>query len=205
MECSFLPITSRPTPGPAPDRIAIRRRLVRLLRTALLTTLLAAEPSFAALSPEIIDKAATILAFVIIVAVPIGGITLFWIVHVLPEKIAEKRHHPQKDAIHVLCLLSLVFGGLLWPLAWLWTYTKPVLHKAAYGRDKHDDFFKEIGEEAAAGISTATVIEEATRLRNELDVLAGRGELTPAMKDLRQQLAGLAAEPAADQTVGEKA
>ena len=25
-----------------------------------------------------------------------------------------------------LCLLSLVFGGLLWPIAWLWAYTKPV-------------------------------------------------------------------------------
>ena len=29
--------------------------------------------------------------------------------------------------IRTLCLLSLVFGGLLWPIAWLWAYTKPVL------------------------------------------------------------------------------
>jgi hypothetical protein len=28
-----------------------------------------------------------------------------------------------------------VFGGLLWPIAWLWTYTKPVLYKLAYGTD----------------------------------------------------------------------
>jgi hypothetical protein len=34
-----------------------------------------------------------------------------------------------------LCLLSLCFGGLLWPIAWLWAYTKPVLHKLAYGTD----------------------------------------------------------------------
>ena len=34
-----------------------------------------------------------------------------------------------------LCLLSLCFGGLLWPIAWLWAYTKPVLHKMAYGTD----------------------------------------------------------------------
>jgi hypothetical protein len=46
--------------------------------------------------------------------------TDLWIVHVLPEKIAHKRHHPRRDAIQTLCLLSLVFGGLLWPLAWLW-------------------------------------------------------------------------------------
>ena len=66
-------------------------------------------------------------------------------VHVLPEKIAHKRHHPQLEAIKTLCLLSLVFGGLLWPLAWLWAYTKPVGYKLAYGTDKHPDYFKEHG------------------------------------------------------------
>ena len=24
---------------------------------------------------------------------------------------------------------------MLWPIAWLWAYTKPVLHKMAYGTD----------------------------------------------------------------------
>ncbi len=72
-------------------------------------------------------------------------------VHVLPEKIAHKRHHPQRDAIHTLCLLSLVFGGLLWPIAWLWAYVKPVTYRPAYGTDKHDDYFHEMGEKAQAG------------------------------------------------------
>jgi CBS domain containing-hemolysin-like protein len=57
-------------------------------------------------------------------------------VHVLPEKIAEKRNHPQAEAIKTLCILSLFFGGILWPLAWLWTYSKPVFYKMAYGTDK---------------------------------------------------------------------
>jgi hypothetical protein len=57
-------------------------------------------------------------------------------VHILPEKIAERRGHPQADAIKTLCLLSLVFGGMLWPIAWLWAYSKPVLHKLAYGTDR---------------------------------------------------------------------
>jgi hypothetical protein len=59
-------------------------------------------------------------------------------VHILPEKIAEKKGHPQAKAIQCLCLLSLVFGGLLWPLAWLWAYSKPALYKLAYGTDKVD-------------------------------------------------------------------
>ena len=29
----------------------------------------------------------------------------------------------------------MLFGGLLWPLAWLWAYSKPVLYKMAYGTD----------------------------------------------------------------------
>ncbi len=70
-------------------------------------------------------------------------------VHVLPEKIAHKRHHPQAEAIHTLCLLSLVFGGLLWPIAWLWAYTKPVGYKLAYGTDKHPDYYKEHGLDGA--------------------------------------------------------
>ena len=53
-----------------------------------------------------------------------------------PEKIAEKKGHPQLDAIKMLCLLSLVFGGILWPLAWIWAVTKPVMHKLAYGTDE---------------------------------------------------------------------
>jgi len=60
-----------------------------------------------------------VLAWVVITIVPIIGIAVFWMVHVFPERVAHKRHHPQKDAIQVLCLLSLIFGGMLWPLAWL--------------------------------------------------------------------------------------
>jgi hypothetical protein len=71
------------------------------------------------------DTAADWLAIFVLVVVPPAGIYLFWMLHILPDKAAHKRHHPQRDAIHMLCLLSLVFGGLLWPLAMLWAYVKP--------------------------------------------------------------------------------
>ena len=85
---------------------------------------------------EALDKVADVLTWVVLVVAPIVGIAVFLLIHILPEKIAEKKQHPQAKAIQCLCLLSLVFGGLLWPLAWLWAYTKPVLHKLAYGTDK---------------------------------------------------------------------
>lgn len=88
------------------------------------------------LSGEALDTAADVLSWVVIILAPTIAIALFWIIHVMPEKIAERKKHPQAKAIQVLCLLSLVFGGLLWPLAWLWAYTKPVLYKMAYGTDE---------------------------------------------------------------------
>jgi hypothetical protein len=88
------------------------------------------------LSPELVDTVADYMAIFVLVFVPGLLIYVFWMVHILPEKIAEQRGHPQADAIKTLCLLSLVFGGLLWPIAWLWAYSKPVLHKMAYGTDR---------------------------------------------------------------------
>ena len=84
---------------------------------------------------EALDTAADVLTWVVLVIAPVIAIAIFWLVHILPEKIAEKRKHPQAKAIQTLCLLSLAFGGMLWPLAWLWAYSKPVLYKMAYGTD----------------------------------------------------------------------
>jgi len=87
-------------------------------------------------SGEVVDTIADYIAVFVLFFVPALLLYLFWMVHILPEKIAERRGHPQFEAIRTLCLLSLVFGGLLWPIAWLWAYTKPVLHKLAYGTDR---------------------------------------------------------------------
>ncbi|PLK50162.1 hypothetical protein C0V76_03955 [Uliginosibacterium sp. TH139] len=121
---------------------------------------LAAEASF--LHGEALDAVADFMAVVVLLIVPPVVIGLFWIVHVLPEKIAHKKHHPQTPAITTLCLLSLVFGGLLWPLAWLWAYTKPVLHKAAYGTDKSDEFHdKERLAATEKGLAQVSAAEKA--------------------------------------------
>lgn len=112
---------------------ACRRRRIQC-RVVPAICALAAQPVYASAS----DTVADVISWIVVLFLPVGGIWLFWLVHVMPEKIAEKRHHPQAQAIKVLCLLSLVFGGLLWPLAWLWAYTRPVLHQLAYGHDRID-------------------------------------------------------------------
>ncbi|BDU16446.1 DUF3302 domain-containing protein [Lysobacter auxotrophicus] len=118
-----------------------RRALPRVLlaRTVLASALLTPCLAHASLlSGDALDAMANAVAWLALIVVPVVLIAVFWIVHILPEQIAEKRKHPQLDAIKTLCLLSLVFGGLLWPLAWLWAYTRPVLHKMAYGTDTID-------------------------------------------------------------------
>jgi len=100
---------------------------------------------------EMLDQVADVLAIVVLIVVPVVAIVIFWLVHILPEKLAHQRHHPQRDAIQTLCLLSLVFGGLLWPLAWLWTFTRPVAYRVAYGTDKHEDYYDEMAERQRSG------------------------------------------------------
>jgi hypothetical protein len=57
------------------------------------------------------------------------GLTLvfygFIYIHDLPYKIAEKRHHPQAEAIHVACWLSLFTLHALWPFVYIWACMHP--------------------------------------------------------------------------------
>jgi hypothetical protein len=103
---------------------------------ALISGALAPAAHASLFSGDTLDAVANGAAWVVLFIAPLAGIGIFLVIHILPEKIAEKRQHPQLDAIKTLCLLSLVFGGMLWPLAWLWAYSKPVIHKLAYGTDK---------------------------------------------------------------------
>jgi CBS domain containing-hemolysin-like protein len=127
VESPGLRRSSRPHAQPRSAILSVGTRVA-------IASLLLPRSAFA-IDPHLEDKIADVIVWVVLVAAPVIAIGVFLLVHILPEKIAEKRHHPQLDAIKTLCLLSLFFGGLLWPLAWLWAYTKPVLHKMAYGTD----------------------------------------------------------------------
>jgi CBS domain containing-hemolysin-like protein len=131
---------------PSPFRTTrSRSRGVAILLLTLLGAASAPQSAHASMfHGETLDSIANVIAWVALVIAPLIGITLFWLVHILPEKIAHKRKHPQTRLVQCLCLMSLVFGGILWPLAWILAYSKPVLHKLAYGTDvdeslAHDD------------------------------------------------------------------
>ncbi len=141
-------------------------------------------------SSETIDTIADWLAIFVICVVPIAGIGLFLLIHVLPEKIAERNHHPQKAAIQTLCFLSLLFGGLLWPLAWLWAFVKPLGYRIAYGTDKHDDFFTEARDKAKKGELPP---DELGYILGELDSIEAKRILPPELQRVRDELRALQA------------
>ena len=70
-------------------------KTLRPMAALLLALPCAAHASF--LPPALMDSVSWGVAWFVIVVMPIAGIVLFWIVHVMPEKIAHKRHHPQRD------------------------------------------------------------------------------------------------------------
>jgi CBS domain containing-hemolysin-like protein len=119
------------------------------------------------LEGEALDTAADVLAWIVLIVAPVVAIAVFLLIHILPEKIAEQKEHPQVKAIQVLCLLSLVFGGLLWPLAWLWAFTKPVMYKMAYGVDT-------VPHEPGETPPPAVPDEEAAELRRRIAELESR-------------------------------
>ena len=151
-----------------------RRLRPRGLAAGLLAMMLLPARAHASIfQGEALDTMANVLSWAVLVIAPTVVIAAFWLVHILPEKIAEKKQHPQAKAIQCLCLLSLVFGGLLWPLAWLWAYSKPVMYKLAYGTDKvahgHEDAPPDKDE-----------AEELTQLRKRLAELEGKQAGKPA-------------------------
>jgi len=153
-------------------RPGIRLAATRWLPGALLALplLLSATAHASMFEGETLDMVADVLTWVVLIIAPIVGIVVFLLVHILPEKIAEKKQHPQAQAIQTLCLLSLVFGGLLWPFAWLWAYSKPVLYKMAYGTDKVEHGH----EDGAHPPSDTDEAEELRRLRRRIAELETR-------------------------------
>lgn len=163
-----------------------RRRLQLSVASAVIIAACASSSAQASfLSGDTLDSAANVLAWAVLFMVPVIGITVFWLVHVLPEKIAHKNHHPQRQAIQTLCLLSLVFGGMLWPIAWLWAYTRPVIHKSAYGTDKHEDYFAEQKEKTG---KDELLDHELDRLKVELDAMEARAALPADLRKLRDDI-----------------
>jgi len=87
------------------------------------------------------------------------GLMLFYgiiAIHDIPAKIAEKREHPHKDAIHAAGWVSLFTLHVLWPFLWIWAM--------AYRPERGWGFSQTKAETGQSG------------LQDELDLLRSRVE-----------------------------
>lgn len=142
-------------------------RFTGSLMWLIAATLIPSRANASLFEGEQLDMVANVMSWVVLVVAPVIAIGIFWVLHIMPEKIAERRRHPQAKAIQCLCLLSLVFGGLLWPLAWLWAYSKPVLHKLAYGTDVDETHGHAHGDSDTVK-DIEVLSDEANRLRHRV-------------------------------------
>ncbi|MEY3523426.1 MAG: hypothetical protein RIT33_843 [Pseudomonadota bacterium] len=79
------------------------------------------------LAAGFVDTLADVFSWIAIIIIPIVLGIAYWQIHYLPSKIAEKRQHPQKEAIHAMCMVSRFSGGLFWPIAFVWAHLKPTI------------------------------------------------------------------------------
>jgi ABC-type dipeptide/oligopeptide/nickel transport system permease component len=65
-----------------------------------------------------------VAALLILAIVAVVGIAALVVLAILPGSIAERRQHPQTDAIRVTGYLGILFPPL-WLVAFIWAYTRP--------------------------------------------------------------------------------
>src|SRR5215471_16586782 len=80
------------------------------------------------------------------------GLTLvfygFVYIHDLPYHLAKKRNHPQTEAIHAACWLSLFTLHAIWPIVFIWAISRqgPVEVTMGKGHPPTDDLAKRLLE-----------------------------------------------------------
>ena len=85
----------------------------------------------------------------------------FIYIHDIPYQIAKKRNHPQVDAIHLACWLSLFTLNALWPIVFIWAIMKPKPIAVSLGVDE--------AREQALREEIAALRSELAEVKSRLD------------------------------------
>ncbi len=105
--------------------ISMKQRHLKNSRQALLIGLSFLSPH--AFASGFVDGLAEVISWLALILIPIIFAIVYWQIHYLPSKIAEKRQHPQQEAIHAMCMVSRFSGGLFWPIAFVWAHLRPTM------------------------------------------------------------------------------
>jgi hypothetical protein len=118
------------------------------------------------------------LALGLLLLVVTGVFYVFMYIHDIPYELAEKRHHPQKDAIYWGCWLSLFTLHVLWPFIFLWAVSKPAKIELAGGGSSDDD-----SDGKSAKTEIKQLREQVTALQSRIAAIEQRGEQASASHD----------------------
>ena len=100
---------------------------------------------------------------------------LFIFIHDIPHRIAKKRNHPQAEAIHYACWLSLFTLHAIWPLVFLWAVSNPDTSLKV-----HVDG---VGETPAAGQNVAALEARIAHLESQLREQLQRSQPNPNQQE----------------------
>ncbi len=106
-----------------------------------------------------LDYFALFLIFFVFLVIFYGIIAI----HDIPYLIAEKRNHPQKDAIHHAGWVSLFTLHVIWPFLWIWATMK----KPGSGWEEADKESSERQDGLQEQIQQLR--EEIAALKNQID------------------------------------
>jgi Protein of unknown function (DUF3302) len=70
-------------------------------------------------------------AFIVFAVLIFVGVIIVVNLGKLPGQLARKWNHPQASAINAMSWIGIATGGLLWPVAFIWAFTKPSGMKSA--------------------------------------------------------------------------
>lgn len=121
------------------------------------------------------------LALGLLLLVVTGVFYVFMYIHDIPYELAEKRHHPQKDAIYWGCWLSLFTLHVLWPFIFLWAVSKPAKVELMGGESPDGDSPNGDGKTAASEIKQLR--DQVTALQSRIAAIEQRGEQASASHD----------------------
>ena len=128
------------------------------------------------------------LALGLLCLVVTGVFYVFMYIHDIPYELAEKRHHPQKDAIYWGCWLSLFTLHVLWPFIFLWAVSKPakvemIGGETSGGATPDGDGTSGAGATTAATSEVRQLREQLAALESRLAAIEQRGQQARATHD----------------------
>jgi hypothetical protein len=74
-------------------------------------------------------------AFVVFAVLVLVGVIVLVSLGKLPGQLAQNWNHPQASAINALSWIGIATGGILWPIAFVWAFIKPLSLTANDDRD----------------------------------------------------------------------